>query len=113
MENDPWWEVLLAALSSCGKVRERKPHGLVLTVDREDGTTTEVEVVMSREEWDDLVSISWGVCETAALHVRQLLLQQPHLRVGAPSAWGGGGISPSRLYTENATRPAPSGETGL
>jgi hypothetical protein len=77
VENDPWWEVLLAALSSCGEVREREPHGLVVTVDRKDGTTTVVEIVMTPEEWDDLVSISWGASETAALHAHQLVMDQP------------------------------------
>ena len=77
VENDPWWEVLLSVLSSCGEVGELEPHGLVVTVDRNDGTTTVVEIVMTPEEWDDLVSISWGACEPAARHVYQLVMDQP------------------------------------
>lgn len=36
-----------------------------------------VEIVMTQDEWDDLVSTMWGDVEAAAEHVRDLVLNQP------------------------------------
>ena len=77
VEPDPWWTVLVDALGSLGVVEERDPYGLVVNAQKADGTAAVVEIVMTRAEWDDLVSISWGVIESAAHHVRGLVLNQP------------------------------------
>jgi hypothetical protein len=76
-EVDPWWTVLVDVLSAVALVKERDPHGLVVSAQRADGTPVVVEIVMSPQEWNDLVSIPWGVVETAARHVRDLVLDQP------------------------------------
>lgn len=77
MEGDPWWERLVSSLASLGEVSRRDPHGLVIAADQGDEITIEVEIVMTADEWDDLVSISWGDVDSAAQHVRQLVLHQP------------------------------------
>ena len=76
-EDDEWWSVLVSSLASFSEVADREPHGLVVTANRGDGATAVVEIVMTPDGWDDLVSVSWGVVETAAQHVRQLVLDQP------------------------------------
>lgn len=76
-EPDQWWTVLVEVLESMGSVEEREPGGLVVSARQHDGSSTVVEIVMTPEEWDDLVSIMWGSVELAAEHVRELVLQQP------------------------------------
>ncbi|CAI9403981.1 hypothetical protein HIDPHFAB_04088 [Nocardioides sp. T2.26MG-1] len=58
-------------------VEEREPHGLVVDARKPDETSAVVEIVMTPDEWDDLVSITWGSVELAAHHVRELVLEQP------------------------------------
>lgn len=77
VEPDPWWTALVETLGSSGVVKERDPHGLVVDAHKADRTSTVVEIVMTPDEWDDLVSIMWGSVELAAEHVRELVLAQP------------------------------------
>lgn len=77
VELDPWWTVLVDVLGSAGVVEERDPYGLVVSTRKADGTSTVVEIVMTAEEWDHLVSMWWTVIEAAAEHVRELVLNQP------------------------------------
>ncbi|MDP3949134.1 hypothetical protein [Microbacterium sp.] len=77
VEPDPWWTRLVDVLGSLGVVEEREPYGLVVCIQQADGTLTVVEIVMTRDEWDSLVSIPWGELETAVDHVRGLVLNQP------------------------------------
>ncbi|GAA1807735.1 hypothetical protein GCM10009795_061130 [Nocardioides hankookensis] len=74
---DPWWFTLVDALGEIGSVDVRQPSGLIVRGERADGTPLVVDIVMTPDEWDDLVSISWGVVATAAHHVRGLVLGQP------------------------------------
>lgn len=77
LEGDPWWGRLVSSLASLGEVSQRDPHGLVVAADLGDEITIELEIIMTADEWDDLVSISWGDIDSAAQHVRQLVLGQP------------------------------------
>jgi hypothetical protein len=76
-DDDPWWSALVTTLQAVGLVEDREPHGLVVT--REDTRT--VEIVMTREDWDELVSILHGTdaraVQSAAAGVRRLVLAQP------------------------------------
>ena len=45
-----------------------------------DDTSMVVEIVMTQDEWDDLLSIRWGGVEPAAQHVRELVLGRPRGR---------------------------------
>jgi hypothetical protein len=77
-DNDPWWSALVTTLQTVGAVKDREPSGLVVT---RESPPTAVEIVMTPQEWDDLVSMMWGTDEPAvrdaAQHVCQLLLHQP------------------------------------
>jgi hypothetical protein len=75
-EIDTWWDHLVGALATVGEVAERDRHGLTVVLGRDD-TSMVVEIVMTQDEWDDLVSIMWGDVEPAAQHVRELALNQP------------------------------------
>jgi len=74
---DSWWNALVSVLNSSAVVTERQPCGLVVSADRDDGPAMVVEVVMTEDEWDDLVSIHWAHVEPAAQHVRDLVIGQP------------------------------------
>ena len=75
-EDDLWWTELVDALGSIAQVEDREPNGLVVTA-QSPGTPRVVEIVMTPDEWDDLVGMMWGAPEAAAQHVRQLVLDQP------------------------------------
>lgn len=77
VDPDPWWAELVNVLGSLGVVEERDPYGLVVCAQQADGALTVVEIVMTRDEWVDLVSIPWGELEPAVQHVRGLVLSQP------------------------------------
>jgi hypothetical protein len=70
---DTWWAHLVEVLATCGAVA-RDPHGLTVALGARG--TPAVEIVMTEDEWDDLVSIMWGDVEPAAQHVRELVLRQ-------------------------------------
>ncbi|GAB2863575.1 hypothetical protein [Nocardioides pacificus] len=77
VEPDLWWTELVDVLGSLGMVEERVPCGLVVTTQQADGSSTVVEIVMTPEEWDELVSISWVELEAATQHVREIVGIQP------------------------------------
>ena len=74
---DAWWDALVTAVATVGRVTDRHPHGLVVEVDRDDGPPQVVELDITPEEWEEMNAISWGVVAVAAEHVRQLVLSQP------------------------------------
>ena len=76
-EPDSSWAVLVGVLKSFALVSDRQPVGLIVSAERNDGTRVVVEIVMTPDEWDDLVSITFGVLATAAQYVRELVLEQP------------------------------------
>lgn len=73
---DDQWDVLVRTLASGWEVREWEPHGLVVRAPRTNGTVAEVEIVMTRDQWNDMASVMWGVTESAAQHVRELVRRQ-------------------------------------
>jgi hypothetical protein len=72
-----WWGHLLDVLATIGEVSDRHPHGLTVALDREDGSTQIVEIVMTPSEWDDMTGIGGWSMAAGAQHVRQLVLDQP------------------------------------
>ncbi|TYL45481.1 hypothetical protein FXB39_17720 [Nocardioides sp. BGMRC 2183] len=75
-EHDPWWDDLTAALASMGQVTDREPVGLVVATAQARAAMLEVEIVMTPEEWDDLVDIGWGVIEGAVEYVCNLVRER-------------------------------------
>ena len=74
---DTWWEHLVDVLATLGDVSGRAPSGLTVVVDRGDGGTQVVELVMTPSEWDDMCSIGGWHMDAGAQHVRQCVLDQP------------------------------------
>lgn len=74
---DAWWDHLVDVLATIGAVSERRPRGLTVVLDRDGGGPQVVEIDMTRREWDDLIAIGGWQPESAAAHVRQLVLDQP------------------------------------
>lgn len=58
-------------------VSERDPDGLVVSRRHHDGTTREIEIVLTREEWDDIVEITFGDIGSAVEYVRGMVEKQP------------------------------------
>ena len=54
------WERLLESLDTWGSATEVRPGRIELVVARPDGGGTRVEIVMTPEQWDDLVTIPFG-----------------------------------------------------
>lgn len=72
------WGALVRSLSAWAEVSRREPYGLVVSATRDDGRALEVEIVMTPDEWDDLMSIQgWITPAYAADHVREQILEQP------------------------------------
>ncbi|UMG91484.1 hypothetical protein [Nocardioides sp. TF02-7] len=68
------WERLLEFLDEWATVTEVEPGRLRVVVDGADGTLRVVEILMSRQEWDDMVSIPFGDFAPAADEVRRAVL---------------------------------------
>lgn len=71
------WAALVDGLSSFALVSDRDPHGLVVTLEKDDGTRRVVEIVMTPQEWHWLVGITFGSLEPAVDDVREQVLEQP------------------------------------
>lgn len=71
------WNALVSMLSSFATVTQRDPHGLVVQARRSDGSHLYVEIVMTPEEWTELVHIPIGDLDSALEFVRDHVLEQP------------------------------------
>ena len=65
------WERLLAFLDGWGTATEVEPGHVRLAVENADGSTRVVEILMSREQWDAMVTIPWADFDLAAQESRQ------------------------------------------
>ncbi len=71
------WERLLEFLDGWSEATETAPGRLRLAFEDSEGSTRVVEILMSREEWDHLVTIPWGDFDLAAQEVRNAVLGLP------------------------------------
>ncbi len=76
-EADGSWAALVDDLASFALVSDREPHGLVVTRERDDGTRSAVEIVMTSQEWYWLIGTTFGSLEPAVDYVREQVLEQP------------------------------------
>ncbi|WP_426241697.1 hypothetical protein [Nocardioides sp. LHG3406-4] len=74
MKYDRLWERLLEFLNALGTAREVAPGRLEVTLPDSDGPSRAVQIVMTRDEWDELVTIPYGAFSGAARHVQHALL---------------------------------------
>lgn len=77
MRYERLWERLVESLSEVGAVSEPAPGRLVVAVDKADDDAGAIEVVMTRDQWDEMASVAFGEFDSAASYVRSRLLAQP------------------------------------
>ncbi len=68
------WERLLEVLQDLGSTTEAEPGRIKVELRDVDGSSRIVEIVMTRTEWDNMVTIPWGDFDAAARQVTQSLL---------------------------------------
>jgi len=71
------WERLMDFLNGWSTATEIEPGRLRVAVDNADGSTRVVEVLMTREQWDDMVATAWGDYPSAAQEVRKAVIGLP------------------------------------
>jgi hypothetical protein len=54
------WERLLLFLDEWSAARELQPGRISVEFSHAGGTTRVIEVLMTEDEWDDMVSVPWG-----------------------------------------------------
>lgn len=74
MKYERLWERLLEFLNQWSAAVEITPGRLEVAVLSSDGSTTLVEILMTRDEWDDMVTTPWGNFDDAAREVREAVL---------------------------------------
>ncbi|WP_185996081.1 hypothetical protein [Nocardioides campestrisoli] len=74
MTYDRLWERLVEFLNDWGTATATEPGRITLTFAHPDDSTRTVEIVMTREEWDDMVSIPFGEFGAAVRAVREAAL---------------------------------------
>jgi len=74
MRYERLWERLLEFLNQWSTAVEVEPGRLQVSLVTSDGSTKDVEILMTHQEWDDMVTIPWGDFDGAAQEVRRSLL---------------------------------------
>lgn len=77
MRVDEAWQQLLASIRGWARVEEVGPGRTVVTVSRDDGTTTRAELVMTPDDYDEMWSVAWGEPAGASDAVRRAVLGLP------------------------------------
>lgn len=72
------WERLLDFLNSWCQATEVEPGRIEVAVKDTRDQAVLVEILMTRDEWDAMVTISWGDFDTAAQEVRRALLTRSY-----------------------------------
>lgn len=78
MSYDRLWERLLEFLNSWCQATEVEPGRIEVAVKDTRGQAVPVEILMTRDEWDAMVTISWGDFDTAAQEVRRALITRSY-----------------------------------
>jgi hypothetical protein len=72
------WQRLLEFLNGWAVATERSPGRIEVSVQNSDGSTKSVEIMMTPEEWDEMVTIPWGDFDSAAQEVQRAVLDVGH-----------------------------------
>lgn len=59
MKYDRLWERLLESLNAWAHAEEAEAGHITVTLTTPDSATRTVEILMSREDWDEMVTIPW------------------------------------------------------
>jgi hypothetical protein len=60
------WERLLAFLNSWGAATEVGPGRIEITLENPNGSTRGIQILMTPDEWDEMVTVPWGDFDAAA-----------------------------------------------
>jgi hypothetical protein len=71
------WERLLERLDTWANARELGPGRIAIDWLHPDGNGRTTELVMTRDEWDDVVTVLYGDFDQAAEHVRRSVMGVP------------------------------------
>lgn len=74
MSSERLWERLFQFLDGWSTAAEVEPGRIEVTVEHPDGSTRVVEILMTPDEWDDMVTVPWGDFDSAAREVRKTVL---------------------------------------
>lgn len=75
MSSDRLWGRLLEFLNNWSTASEVEPGQITVTLAETDGSTRVVHIVMTAEEWDDMVCSPFGDFDAAAQEVRDSVLR--------------------------------------
>jgi len=78
MSYERLWERLLEFLNTWAVAAEVEPGRIEVTWRNRDGSAKPVEIVMTPDEWDEMVTIPWGDFDDAAQEVRKALVGMEH-----------------------------------
>lgn len=68
------WERLLEFLNTWTTATEVAPGRIRVVLEERPGPTRVVDILMTRDDWDDMVTIPWGEFHAAAQQVREALV---------------------------------------
>lgn len=74
MSYERLWERLLESLNEWATAVEVEPGRVQVALATSDGSTMDVEILMTHQEWDNMVTIPWGDFDLAVKDVRKSLL---------------------------------------
>src|SRR6478672_5069639 len=69
---DDWWKHLVASLDGWSGAKSQDAGHIEVVIPQE-GTPRHAVIIMNAEEWDDMVSISWGSLDAAVSEVKRVL----------------------------------------
>jgi hypothetical protein len=74
MSYERLWERLIEFLNGWSTATEVEPGRIEVTVGYPDASTRTVQILMTRRQWDDMVTIPFGDFDAAAQEVRATVL---------------------------------------
>lgn len=72
-----WWERLIDYLDAFASASAVGPDRIHVRMNDREGTTHDVIIIMSPDEWSDLYSTIWGNFDDAALQIKESLETLP------------------------------------
>lgn len=117
MSYERLWERLFEFLNGWSTAVEVAPGRIEVRLESPDGSTRAVELVMTPDEWDEMVTIPWGDFDSAAQEVRKAVLDLRHheryLVYGdyelVPSATADLPVDPEETRLDELARQHPEG----
>lgn len=71
------WRPLMSYLGGWAERLSEDPDGITVQYRDATGGRRRVHIVMSRDDWDEFVTIPWGSFDSAAARLREILISLP------------------------------------